>query len=93
MKKMPWGIIAGACAMLFSFLTIGLVVIYVVSAMMYAEVGGDDGLTSSWWIIPLFIADGVAFIGCVASTVFYALNQRALILKEPDEEKKDENAV
>ena len=92
-KQIPWGVFAGIFAMFWSFLLIAVVAVFVISGVMYAEVGGDDGLTSSWWIIPLFIADGVAFIGCVASTVFYALNQRALILKEPDEEKKDENAV
>lgn len=78
-NKMPWGIISGTCAMICSFATIALVVVYIISGMMYAEVGGDDGLTRSWWIVPLFVVAGVTFAGFVTSTVFYAIKRNAII--------------
>ena len=78
-NKLPWGVISGTCAMIWSFVTIGLVVVYVISAMMYAEVGGDDGLTRSWWIIPLFVLEGLTVVGFVVSTIFYVKRRNAII--------------
>ena len=42
-NKLPWGIFAGVLAMLWSFITIGLIAVFVISASMIVEVGGDDG--------------------------------------------------
>lgn len=78
MKKVPWGILAGACAILWSFITIAIVAVFVISAMMYADVGGDDGLRDSWWLIPLYIGEAVTVIGFVVSTIFYAKKKTQL---------------
>ncbi len=48
MKKVPWGIIAGAFAILWSFITFAIIAVFVVSGIMIADVGGDDGLRESW---------------------------------------------
>ena len=73
--KLPWGIFAGTCAMIWSFITVALVAVFVVSSMMIATVGGDDGLSQSWWLIPLYITETLTVIGFVASFVFFVLKK------------------
>ena len=74
-KKIPWGIFAGFFAMVWSFLLIAIVVVFVVSGMMYAEVGGDDGLRNAWWFTPLYIGEIVTGIGCAICLLLYRLRE------------------
>lgn len=71
MKKVPWGIFSGVCAMLTSVFTIAIVVLIVVSRIMIASVGGDDGLLSNWWVYLLYVLDVVTLAGFAACLVFY----------------------
>lgn len=71
MKKFPWGISAGVCAIIWSFAFIAIVAVYIISSMMYTEVGGDDGLRESWWLLPLYIGQLITAIGFGVSMVFY----------------------
>ena len=68
MRK-PWGIIAGIFAMVWSIAFVGLVAVYVISSMMYAQSGGDDGLRDSAWILPLYIGNIVSAVGCGVSLI------------------------
>ena len=47
MRRFRWDISAGIFAIIWSFALIALVAVYVISSLMYAEVGGDDGLRES----------------------------------------------
>lgn len=78
MKKIPWGIIAGSLLMLISFITIGIIAVFVISNMMYAAVGSDDGLRESWWLIPLYIGDVISAIGFVVSMFFYFKKEKMI---------------
>ncbi len=69
MNKFPWGIIAGILAMIWSFTLVALIAIFVVSGMMFMEVGVDDGLRESWFMLPLYITHAVTGIGCAVSLV------------------------
>lgn len=71
MKKVPWGILAGAFAMLASFVTIGIIALVVVSNLMIASVGGDDGLLTNWWVYLLYALDPVALAGFGVGLFFY----------------------
>lgn len=71
MKKVPWGIFSGVCAMLASVFTIAIVALIVVSRIMIASVGGDDGLLSNWWVYLLYVLDVVTLAGFAACLVFY----------------------
>lgn len=77
MGKFPWGIIAGICAMIWSFTLIALVAIYVVSGMMYVEVSTDDGLRESWFMAPIFITQVITGIGCAVSLVLHRFSENA----------------
>jgi len=75
MKKIPWGIIAGVCAMIWSIALLAIIAVFVVSSLMYAESGGDDGLRDSWWIVPLVITNVVSAIGCAGGLILYRLRE------------------
>lgn len=81
-SKLPWGIFAGLSAMVWSFVTIGLIAVFVVSAMMMKEVGRDDGLSQAWWLIPLYVMEGITVIGFVVSIIFYSRKSK---LEEQEE--------
>lgn len=74
MNKFPWGIIAGIFAMIWSLAFIGLVAVYVISSMMYAQSGGDDGLRDSAWLLPLYIGNIVSAVGCGIGLVMHRIS-------------------
>ena len=77
-QKLPWGIFAGVLAMIWSIVTIAIIVVFVVSGMMYADVGSDDGLSQSWWLIPLYVTEGVTVIGFGISVFFYVWREKTI---------------
>ena len=78
MRNFPWGIIAGVFAMIWSLALIAIVAVFVVSSLMYAESGGDDGLRDSWWIIPLVVTEIVSAIGCAGGLILHRLRDNQL---------------
>ena len=78
-NKLPWGVFAGLSAMLWSFITIGIVAVFVVSSMMMKEVGQDDGLSQSWWLILLYIGEAITIIGFGVSLFFYTQKEKQRI--------------
>jgi hypothetical protein len=74
MRK-PWGILAGIFAIIWSFALIALIAVYVISSMMYAEVGGDDGLRESWWLFPIFVTEVISSIGLAVSLIGYGFRR------------------
>jgi hypothetical protein len=75
MKMFPWGIIAGVFAMIWSLELMAVIAVYIVSSLMYAESGGDDGLRDSWWLLPLVITQIISAIGCAGSLLLYRWRQ------------------
>lgn len=73
MRSFPWGIISGILAMIWSFLLVGIIALFIVSGMMYAEVGTDDGLRESILIPLLFGGEIVTGLGCA---ITLALSRR-----------------
>ena len=73
MSKFPWGIISGILTMIWSFLLIGIVALFIVSGMMYAEVGTDDGLRESALLTILL---GAEIVTGVLGAVTLALSRR-----------------
>lgn len=58
MGRFPWGIISGILAMIWSFILVGIIVVFVVSGMMHAEVATDEGLRQS--LTPLLFSGLIA---------------------------------
>ena len=78
MDKLPWGIFAGSCAILWTFITVAIITVFVVSASMYAAVDSDDGLRESWWLIPLYVGEAVTVIGFAISFFFYVKREKKI---------------
>lgn len=76
MKRFPWGISAGVFAMFASVFAIALVALTVISHMMIASVGGDDGLLTNWWVYLLYALDATTVVGFIVSLVFYCKRNR-----------------
>lgn len=77
MRKFPWGIIAGISAMIWSIAFVAIIAIYVISSMMIAQVGGDDGLRNSWFLTPLHIGAIVSAVISAVSWVLYRIRENA----------------
>ena len=73
MSKFPWGIISGIFTMIWSFLLVGIIALFIVSGMMYAEVGTDDGIRQSALLTILF---GAEIVSGVLGAVTLALSRR-----------------
>ena len=73
MRKFPWGIIAGISAMIWSIAFVAIIAVYVISSMMIAQVGGDDGLRDSWFLLPLHIGAIVSAVTSAVSWIMYHL--------------------
>ncbi len=73
MRNFPWGIISGILAMIWSFLLVGIIALFIVSGMMVAEVGTDDGIRESALMVGLFAGEIITGLGCA---VTLALSRR-----------------
>ena len=71
--KSAWGIISGILAMIWSFLFVAIIALFIVSGMMYAEVGTDDGIRQSALLTVLFAGEIITGIG---SAITLALSRR-----------------
>lgn len=69
LKKVPWGILAGAFAIATFYLTFGVIVAYLVVDSIAAATSTRATLFSEWWLGLLFIADVICAIAMVGSFV------------------------
>lgn len=76
MKKLPWGIFAGICAMLLFFMTGGFVGIYVVFSAIAAQTNSAFSPFENWYQVLMFIVDILALVGFVFSLVMYIRRKR-----------------
>jgi hypothetical protein len=61
--------------MIWSLSLMAVIAVYIVSSLMYAESGGDDGLRDSWWLLPLVITQIISAIGCAGGLILYRWRQ------------------
>lgn len=62
-KKTPWGILGGSCAIATFFLTIAIVLIYVIFSGIAAQTNETTTIFETWWQTLLFVLDVVAVCG------------------------------
>lgn len=71
MKKLPWGILSGALAMLSSFLLVAVIVIYVANVMTAELNKTVFTIFDTWYQTLLFVALLLCFAGMVFCLVMY----------------------
>lgn len=76
MNKIPWGIIAGVCAMAVFFTTIGVIGAFLVLNSVAGQTNNAATLFDTWYQTLLFVADLIFLLGFVASAAMYAIKAR-----------------
>ena len=78
LKKLPWGIIAGASAIATFFFALGFVALYVVLGGVAAQTNETVGLFDEWYQSALFAAAVIFAVILIGSVVMYILKKRGL---------------
>lgn len=74
--KVPWGIIAGICAMAVFFTTVGVIAAFIVLNSIAGQTGSSTTLFGEWYQTVLFIADILFFAGLIASAVLWFVKRK-----------------
>ncbi len=76
MKKQPWGIFAGICAMLVFFLTLAFVGIYIIFGAISNQTHSHFSPFQNWWQILIFIFDLLSLGGFVGFFYLYLMREK-----------------
>ena len=88
-KKVPFGIISGACGMIVFFSTLGLIVAYAVLSGIEGEIGRTVSFFENWWQVLLFVVDVIAAVVAVAALVMFVIKKVCESRAEDAEEVED----
>ena len=69
MKKIRWGIIGGACAILVFYLTIAFVASWMILDRIAAQTSHSASPFGTWWQILIFVIDIAAALGVAGGGV------------------------
>ena len=76
MKNLPWGIIAGICAMVVFFATVGTVAAFIVFNGIAGQTGDSIGLFDVWFIALLFFVSIFFALALIGSIVMYVIREK-----------------
>lgn len=85
-KKIPWGVFCWICAEIVFFLTLGVVVAFVILNAVAGATSGGITLFTNWWQTLLFVAD-LIFL-CLLAVCFAMFVRRKIITRKGKEEKR-----
>lgn len=74
MRKVPWGIIAGICAMVVFFATVGVIAAFIVLNSIAGQTNTTASMFDVWWQTALFIVDIIFAVGFIVSLAMYIRN-------------------
>ena len=93
LKKLPWGIIAGASAIATFFFALGFVALYVVLGGVAAQTNETAGLFDEWYQAVLFVAALIFALILIGSVTMYILKKMGFFDRSGAKEvSNDENA-
>lgn len=90
----PYGIIAGACAIVVFFATVGIIVAYFVLGGIAGATGATVTIFDNWWQVLLFVADIIFFVGFIASLALFVIRvvlNRVVYARMTAARNKEEN--
>ena len=77
MKKLPWGIIMGVCAMLVFFLTVVTIAVYMLLNGVAAQTNDTASFFGEWYQVLMFVFDIVFALGFAGSLTMFILREKA----------------
>lgn len=81
-KKIPWGVLAWVCVEIVFFLTVGIVVAFLILDAVAGATSGGVTIFTNWWQTLLFIADLIFLAGLIVCATMYILTRSARKSKE-----------
>lgn len=75
MKKIPWGIVVGICAIAVFYLTVGMIVAFVILGAVAGQTNTDATLFDNWWQTLIFVLDIIAIFGLGGSLTMFILGK------------------
>ncbi len=72
-RKIPWGIIAGAAGMIVLFATVAFVLIYVVLSGVAAQTAEAVTVFENWYQTLIFVVDIIAFVVFAGSLTMWIM--------------------
>lgn len=78
MKKLPWGIIAGICAIVVFFATAGTVAAFIILNAVAAQTSETVTLFQEWWQTVLFVVSIISAIGFIGSLTMCCIKANRL---------------
>lgn len=76
MKKVPWGIIMGICAMFVFFLTVGLIAVHLGMNGIAEQTNESIAFLSVWYEVLMFVFDIVFVLGFAGSLTMYIFKEQ-----------------
>ena len=77
MKKLPWGIIMGVCAVFVFFLTVGTIAVYMLLNGVAAQTNDTASFFGEWYQVLMFVFDIVFALGFACSLTMFILREKA----------------
>lgn len=75
LRRVPFGILAGAFGMVVFFATVGLVVAYAVLSGIEGEMMRTVSFFENWWQVLLFVVDVIAAVAAIASLAMFIVKK------------------
>ena len=75
LRRVPFGILAGAFGMVVFFATVGLVVAYAVLSGIEGEMMRTVSFFENWWQVLLFVVDVSAAVAAIASLAMFIVKK------------------
>lgn len=75
MKKIPWGLAAGICAIVVFYLTAGVIVAFMILNSVAAQTNNAATLFDTWWQTLIFVLDIVAAAALAGSVAMFVLGK------------------
>ena len=76
MRKLPWGIIMGICAMFVFFLTVGTIAVYMLLTGVKGQTNETASLFDEWYQVLMFVFDIVFVLGFAGSLTMYIRTEK-----------------
>ncbi len=76
MKKVPWGFLGGVCLILAFYLTVGIVVAFLILNAIAAQTSYSATLFDTGWQILMFVLDVISVIGIIGCFSMYAIREK-----------------